>query len=101
MTEKDWKEWITKSITASELLNLGACWVGHICLTASAGGAATALVYNSQDASGELKLALSAITSAHFDDDFVVPIFFDKGLYVTIGNNVTLFVIQYKLTEGK
>lgn len=94
------KEWIIAPIIVDTKVCARPCLVKHICLTASSGGAATALVYNGQNTGGILTLALSALTSTHFNDDFEIPIHFAHGLYVDIGSNVTLFVVQYKIVES-
>jgi len=90
------KDWTTAAITVSQLLSINPCFVKHICLTANTGGAATALIYDGEGANAELKLALSCLTSTHFEDDFEIPIYFQRGIYVAVGSNTTLFVIQYK-----
>jgi len=99
--EKEWKEWITRSLTIDEMVNLGPSFVKHICIVASTGGAATTLVYDGIDTNGKLTLALSAIASTHFSDQFSIPVFFSNGIFVDIGSNVTLFVIQFKSAEEK
>ena len=90
------KKWITASLTADELLSIHPCLVKHICLVANTTGASTALVYDGESTTGKLKLALSCITSTHFSDDFDTPVYFHRGIYVDVGANCTLFVIQYK-----
>lgn len=94
------KEWSVAPITVDTKVCARPCLVKHICLTASSGGSATALVYSGQNDGGILTLALSALTSTHFNDDFEIPMYFPHGLYVDIGSNVTLFVVQYKIVEA-
>ena len=94
---KEAKEWSLAAITVDTKVCARPALVSHICLTASSGGSATVLVYNGQNDGGKLTLALSALTSTHFNDDFDIPIYFPHGIYVDIGSNVTLFVIQYKI----
>ena len=93
--EEKWMEWLTKHITASQLLNLGPTFVKHVCISAG-GDTGTAMLHNSQDASGEIKLAITAILGTHFGDDFEIPVFFGKGLYVVIGGTTPNVTIQYK-----
>lgn len=94
------KRWTHLPLTADQLVSKVPTFVKHVCLTAGTGGAATALVYNGVDVSGELKIALSAIASTHFEDTYETPICFDKGIYIDVGSNVTLFTIQFREERG-
>lgn len=94
--EKEWKEWITRNLTADELLNLGPCWVKYIALSSNSSGIATVNVHNSQDTSGEVLLYLTTIDDDHSSDMFEIPVFFSQALYVNIGSNAASFIIQYK-----
>lgn len=93
---KDWMDWITINITVDQILCKGPCFIKHICLSAGTGGAATTGVHDGIDANARRGLYLTAITSAHFTDDFSIPVYFSKGLFVDIGSNVASFVIQYR-----
>lgn len=96
---KDWAEWITRNISINQILCPSPCFVTHICLSSTTGGVSTTSVYNGVDANAELKLYLAALQSTHFTDDFSIPVYFDKGLYVALGSNVASFVIQYRPCE--
>ena len=96
INETEWKTWTTQQLTADQLVSKKACFVKHISLTTSTGGAATALVYDGWATTGKLKFSLSAVTSTYYCEDFSIPIYFNNGIYVDVGDNVALFTIQFK-----
>ena len=90
------KKWITASIVATAFLSTPPCLVRHICLTADGSNNPIALVYNGENANSPLKLALACLAKTHFGDCFDVPVYFSRGIYVTISTDITLFTIQYQ-----
>jgi len=96
MEKEKWKEWITRNLIADELLNLGPCFVKHISLIADDAQSASVLIYNGHDTSGDIFFSILVSKYKDFSDDFAIPVYFNKGLYVDIGEYVASFIIQYK-----
>ena len=96
ISEAEAKSWTIAHLTADQLVSKKACFVKHVSMTTNDGGASTVLVYDGWSTSGKLKLSLSALTSTFFVDEYEIPIYFSNGIYVDVGDNMSLFNIQFK-----
>lgn len=83
-------------VTADSVLSRKACFVHGVHLTGSSGGASTATVYNGESTGDDVKIDLSCATSGRDNKRFAPPLYFDKGLYVDVGSNVTSVLVQWQ-----
>jgi hypothetical protein len=90
------KEFAHGRLTASGRANDRPAYLFSAHLVATSGGTATASIYNSQGAFGDPEADLSAPASGVDQRVFVPPLYFDKGIYVNFGNNVTSVLLQYR-----
>jgi len=95
------KECSHMRVTADTLINPGPAYVIAVHLVAAAGGAATALIYNGHGTGGEAKIDLSAPPSSSDPRLFWPPLYFDKGIYIDVGSNVTSVLIQYYIPHER
>lgn len=68
-------------------------------LVAGAAGPATAALYDGHMEAGEPKVDLSAPTSGSDPRTFVPPIYFDRGVYLSVGSNVTSVIVMMRMTR--
>jgi hypothetical protein len=85
----------TERITASQIVSRVPALVFGMALSASSVGPATASVYDGHGTSESICMDLAAITGHTDLREFNPPVWFRKGIYVTIGSNVTSVVIRY------
>ncbi len=90
-----WKELESEETSVDKKFSNGPCFLSAAHLTASSGGAATAIIRDGHDITGEAKIYLSALTSATDPRFFNPPIYFKKGLYVDVGLNVTSVMVHF------
>lgn len=67
-----------------------------VTLTSDAVGVADITLYNGASNAEETKLVIGAASGDTRQVSFNPPLFFDKGLYVAKGSNVSGFQIQYQ-----
>jgi hypothetical protein len=100
MISNDPKDWTLKAMTADALLSKVPVFVKGVCMQASSSGNATVAIYNGVDTSGEKLMAVHSQQYGQCGKEYEIPVYFNRGLYIDIGNNVALFTIQYQ-EEGK
>lgn len=76
-------------IEADAIICPGPCYIFGVELTASAVGAATAILYNGLNALGPKFVDLSCVLSTKDHREYGQPRFLDKGLFIAVGSNVT------------
>lgn len=89
------KKFRVESVNTSQLLSKRPAFVSHFCLAATAGGSSTIALRNGQDVNAPVKMFMTAIASTHFGDNFEIPAYFDKGLYIECGANVAWATVQF------
>ena len=94
------KTFTHKRLTASGLIISGPALVFSAHLVAGTGGAATAAIYDSHGVFGQPVIDLSAIQSSTDVRVFIPPIYFDQGVYGTLGSNVTSLSIHLRKTRN-
>lgn len=85
-------------VTQSRLVESKPAYLFAAHLIASNVGAGTAGIYNGHTDTGDLLVDLSA---PHYSRDravFIPPLFFSRGIYVSIGSNVVSVVLQFRQT---
>lgn len=95
--QKEQNDYVWKNVTSSLCLSKEPVEIVHICLTSDSTGPTTVNIRNGVDAGGAVCLAMAAIGSTHFSDDFHIPIKLDLGLYVETGLHVEACLIQYRI----
>lgn len=71
-------------------------------MVGGSGGAATASLRDGHHASSEVKIDFSAGASGVDARTFVPPVWFDRGVYLTLGSNVTsIFVLMEVVRNGR
>jgi hypothetical protein len=86
-------EW--ERITADKKITGRPCFLYAAHLTASAVGAATAVVRDGTETAAEAVINLAALTSSFDTRNFDPPIYLKKGLYVDVGDNVTSVLVHF------
>jgi hypothetical protein len=96
-----WKETQTQRLTTDgEAYQHGAfLYAAH--LTASTVGVATAVIRDGHNTDGEIKVDLAALTSSKDNRNFDPPIYFKKGIYVDVGDNVTSVIVHFLPAKEK
>lgn len=84
-----------RRITADSLVSPKPCFVFSVSLVADAVGAATAVIRDGHNTGAEAVIDLAALTSSVDDRNYDPPFYFEKGLYVDVGSNVTSLLIRY------
>jgi hypothetical protein len=90
-----WKEMETEETSVDIKISNGPCFLSAAHLTASSGGAATAIIRDGHDTTGEAKIYLSALTSATDPRFFSPPLYFKRGLYIDLASNVTSVLVHF------
>jgi len=90
-----WKEMEVRETSVDAKFSNGPCFLSAAHLVAGSGGAATAIIRDGHDISGEAKVYLAALTSATDPRFFNPPIYFKKGLYVDVASNVTSVLVHF------
>jgi hypothetical protein len=90
-----WKETDFDRTDADKKICNGPAYLYAAHLTATAGGAATAVIRDGQDTSGEIKLDLAALTSSKDNRNFDPPVYFKKGIYIDVGDHVTSVIVHF------
>lgn len=90
-----WKDLELDETAVDKKVSNGPCFLSAAHLTASSGGAATAIVRDGHDTTGEAKIHLAALTSATDPRFFNPPLFFRRGLYIDVGSNVTSLLVHF------
>jgi len=89
------KECTTEYVKSSRCITADPCWVFNItCNPTNAGAATTAYLRNGELISSNILLT---IVSQYFYPNLVnmLPIYFNKGLYIELNTNLTGVSIQY------
>jgi hypothetical protein len=92
------KEFASLRLKDSGLVNGRPAFLFSVHLVADSGGIATAAIYNSQTASGDPLVDLSAPSGSTDQRVFVPPLFFDKGIYADLGDHATSILLQFRQT---
>lgn len=87
-------------ITGDQLVSRQAALVFGVWLVAGSGGAATAAVYDGESTNDDRKIDLSCVATGHDNKRYNPPAYFEKGIYVDVGSNVTSVVVQWMSAEG-
>ena len=93
------KTFTSRRATESGLITSGPALVFSAHMVAGETGAATAALYPSHGAFGEPLVDLAAIQSSVDPRVFVPPIYFDQGVWVEFGDNVTSVLVQFRRTR--
>lgn len=90
-----WKAMETDETSVDKKVSNLPCFLSAAHLTAGSGGAATAIIRDGHDTTGEAKIHLAALTSATDPRFFSPPIYFKRGLYVDVASNVTSVLVHF------
>jgi hypothetical protein len=90
-----WKETETDRTAADKKVCNGPAYLYAAHLTANATGASTAVIRDGHDANGDIKVDLAALTSSKDNRNFDPPIFFKKGIFIDVGDNVTSVIVHF------
>lgn len=96
-----WKETQIERITADGQAFPRAAFLYAAHLTASTGGAATAVIRDGHATTADAKIDLAALTSSKDNRNFDPPIYFKKGIYVDVGENVTSVIVNFLPAKDK
>lgn len=99
--ERYWKELEHDRATADKKSCNRPCFLYAAHLTAGTGGAATAVIRDGHDSNGEIKVDLAALTSSKDNRNFDPPVYFKKGLYLDVGDNVTSVIVHFLPSRDK
>jgi hypothetical protein len=84
-----------KRITADGIVFKGPAYVFDVHFAAGAGGAATAILYNGTSTNEDAAINLATIASTSFNYWWYPPIYFPKGCYIDVGDNVTAITFHF------
>ncbi len=90
-----WRKVSRINITADQRVALGPGYLISAKLSAGSGGAATAVIYDGHGTGEDVLIPLAAPTSGSDNFTPALPVCFNKGLYVDVGNNVTGVFLQF------
>jgi len=82
--------------TASGPVNQTPAFLFSAHLVAGSGGIATATLHNGQGAATEALVDLTAPQGLADPRYFVPPIYFDRGIYLTLGTHATALLLQFR-----
>lgn len=91
-----WAKNVIRRITES---SLAFSRPGSLCfasITASTAGPATAIIRNGNDENAEKIFDLAAPASSMAHGHFQPPLYFSKGVYVDVGENVTSVLVHIR-----
>ncbi len=95
-----WKKIGSFRVTADQKVCNKKAMLFSVSLAASAVGVATAVVRDGHDTGGEEVIDLRALTSDHDHRAFPVPVFFQHGIFIDVGDNVVSVMGQYIEIKG-
>lgn len=99
MTREQLEAWAkdirTERVTVDRCVAHGPCFIYHLAVAADTNGAATAVIYNGISEKADIKIDMTTITSYYAQHDFWPPMYFDRGIYVDVGSNVTSVIVRY------
>lgn len=87
-------------VTASKTIANGPALLFSAHMVAGGDGAATASLYDGHTAQAKQRADLSAPANQADPRTFSPPIYFDQGIYVEVGSNVTSVVLTFKQTKN-
>lgn len=93
--KKYWKKISKRRITESGRASNKPCFLYFASITANTTGPAGATLRDGHSVRGEAIIDLAADVSSLNTLEFNEPLYFDKGLYVDLGNNVTSVLVQF------
>jgi len=93
--KKYWKDLEYDRTVVDKRVSNRPCFLYAAHLVATTGGAATAVIRDGHDTSGEAVVDLAALTSSCDPREFDPPIYLKKGLYVDVGSNVTAVLVHF------
>lgn len=86
-------------VTSSRVVSKGPAYLFSAHLVADDSGAATSAVLDGHSEDGDPMVDMAAPQSSIDARIFVPPLYFDKGIYVDVGLNVTSVLLQYRQTR--
>ncbi len=89
------KEVRTERVTGDRCLSQGPSYIFHLALASDSAGIATASIYNGVSSKGDLKIDMTCIDDDYVQHDYWPPMYFDRGIYVVLGNNVKSVIVRY------
>jgi hypothetical protein len=89
------KKLANRRVTESSRIWEKPCFLYSVTLTATGDGVATATLRNGHEETDEAILDLAAQTSSMQQAHFSPPIYFSKGLYADLGENVTSALVHF------
>ena len=99
MNRNEIEEWAkdirTERVTVSRCIASGPCYIHYLALSSNSSGAATATIYNGISAKGDLKVDMTCIDDYFDHQDFWPPMYFDRGIFVDVGSNVSSVMVRY------
>lgn len=93
--QKYWKQLEHERATTDKKAYNRSCFLHAAHLTAATGGVATAVIRDGHDSGGEIKVDLAALTSSKDNRNFDPPLYFKKGLFIDVGDNVTSVIVHF------
>lgn len=95
------KDWEMIKVTADGQEVKGPCLLKSIQVRSGSGGVGVATLYDGSSASGKDVVCITAATSRCSRNDYDMPVYFPKGIYVDLGTNAEFVRIQIlKLKKG-
>jgi len=99
MTREEVEQWSkdirTERITSSCCVAAGPCFIYHLALGSNSSGVTTATIYNGVSPKADVKIEMTTIDDYFAQHDYWPPMYFDRGVYVELGNNVLSVIVRY------
>jgi len=94
-SKRAWKKLHRVRLTESSAVWRKPCFLFLASITAGLAGQATAIIRDGDDDEAEEALDLSAPTSSMGHGRFKPPLYFSKGIFAEVGQNVTSVLLHF------
>lgn len=100
MLEREWfeicKRIRTERVTVDGIVANTPSLIYSLTITSNSGGAGTATIYNGSSSSAEQKVDVASIEDDTQHMIYSPPMYFGRGIYVDLGDNITSVVVRYQ-----
>lgn len=97
----NWRNVKTELFSADKCVSKYPCFLFSISIASNGSGVADAEVYNGQNTNGVRLLGLRCADNDEKHRLFVPPVYFNRGLYLDIVDNVEAVTVQYLIDPRK
>jgi len=87
---------VIRNMAASGLVSNKPAMIYGILINSAATGASTAIIYDGENATGKQILTIGTITSHSAQFSPLKGVYCEKGIYVSLGANVTSLTLVYE-----